>query len=444
MEGAVAGSMTPLAAAEFEPLMARFAPFEPQPHLAVACSGGGDSMALAVLADRWVRSRGGSVTALIVDHSLRPESAREAESVGRALAARGITYCVLVRSEALPATNLEDAARRARYRLLESWCEEHGVLHLLTAHHRDDQAETLLMRLARGSGLDGLTGIAPESARRACRVLRPLLGVAPERLRATLHGLGIGYVEDPMNHDPAFQRVRLRAARAFLAEEGLSADRLAATASRLARARMAIEAMVDSALARAVVLDPCGFVRVDIAILKAAPEEAGLRALSAVLATVGGADYPVRLERLERLYRALPDGIAGGRTLGGCWLLPKVGRVVVCREPAAVAGPLALPPGGRLHWDGRFAITAPEGAPAGLTVAAIGTDAAARLAAESRGGGLPAVIRTTLPGLFDADGLAAVPALAWHRSDVGATLARPEIAVFTPLRPLSGSGFTVV
>src|SRR5690348_9799615 len=230
MEGAVAGSMTPLAAAEFERLMVRFAPFEAGPHLAVACSGGGDSMALAILADRWAYARGGNVTALIVAHRL------------------------LVCADAPPAGNLEDAARRARYGLLEAWCEDNGVLHLLTAHQRDDQAETLLMRLARGSGLDGLAGIAPVSIRRTCRVLRPLLTIPPERLRATLRDHGVAHVEDPMNRDPAFQRVRLRAARAFLAEEGLSAERLAATAARLARARGAVETMVTTTLACAVAL----------------------------------------------------------------------------------------------------------------------------------------------------------------------------------------------
>ncbi|MGH6969755.1 MAG: tRNA lysidine(34) synthetase TilS, partial [Stellaceae bacterium] len=268
MEGTVAGSITPLTTAKFDRLMARFAPFEAGPHLAVACSGGGDSMALVVLADRWARSRGGAVTALIVDHRLRPESAREADGVGRTLAACGIAHRILVCAEALPAANLENAARRARYRLLETWCEDHGVLHLLTAHQRDDQAETLLMRLARGSGLDGLAGIAPLSVRRVCRVLRPLLTVPPERLRATLRALDVAHVEDPMNRDPAFQRVRFRTARAFLVEEGLSAERLAATAAHLARARAALETLVAATLARAVALDPLGYARVDAAALK--------------------------------------------------------------------------------------------------------------------------------------------------------------------------------
>ncbi len=442
MEGAVGGPATPLRADEFDRLMAPFAPFEADPHLAVACSGGGDSMALAVLADGWARSRGGRVTALIVDHRLRPESAREAETAGRTLATHGIDHRVLACSERLPSSDLENAARRARYRLLEAWCEDNGVLHLLTAHHRDDQAETLLMRLARGSGLDGLAGIAPLSLRRTCRVLRPLLTVAPDRLRATLHERGIPYAEDPMNRDPAFQRVRLRAARSVLAAEGLSADRLAATASRLARARAALETLVVDLLARAVALYPLGYATVDGAALKAAPMEVGLRALAVILATVGGADYPVRLERLERLYRLLPDRLGGGRTLGGCQLAPKADAVLVCREPAAVAGGQPVAAGARLLWDGRFAIAVPADAPEGLSLGPLGAEGAARLAADASG--LPALVRATLPALFDGAGLLAVPSMGWRRPGAARALGSREIAVFAPSRPLGGHRLTVV
>lgn len=444
MGGAVAGSLTPLTAAEFGQLMAPFAPFEAAPHLAVACSGGGDSMALAILADRWARSRAGTVTALIVDHRLRPESASEAAGVGRTLAALGIADRILVCGNAPSAGNLEDAARRARYRLLEAWCEDNGVLHLLTAHHRDDQAETLIMRLARGSGLDGLAGIAPVSIRRMCRVLRPLLAIPPERLRATLHDCGVTPIEDPMNRDPAFQRVRLRAVRTFLAEEGLSAERLAATAARLARARGALETMVTATLARVVAVDPLGYARVDATAIKAVPAEVGLRALAAVLATVGGADYPVRLEQLERLYRSLPADIGGGRTLGGCQLVAKAGHVLICREAAAIADQQAAPPGARLHWDGRFAITMPTDAPAGLSVRPLCNDGVARLTAENGDGGGPSVVRLTLPALFDASGVVAVPPLGWCRPGADARLASRETAVFAPLRPLSGLWVTVV
>lgn len=442
MDAAASDPVAPVSADEFDRLMAQFAPFESDPHLAVACSGGGDSMALAALADRWARAQGGGITALVVDHGLRPESASEAVAVGRALTARGIAHSMLVCDERFIGGNLENTARRGRYRLLETWCENHGVLHLLTAHHRDDQAETLLMRLARGSGLDGLAGIAPISIRRTCRILRPLLTIPPERLRATLREFGVAHVEDPMNRDPAFQRVRMRTARSILEAEGLSPERLAATASRLARARAALQTMVTATLARAVALYPLGYAEIDLAVLKKAPAEVGLRALAAVVATVGGADYSGRLEPLERLYAGLPD-MGGGRTLGGCQLVPKVSHVLVCREAAAVAGHLPAPAGARLHWDGRFAVTVPAEAPDGLSVGALGSNAL-RLGPEVGSTGVPAIVRMSLPALFDAAGLLSVPVLGWCRPNAVAALARREIAVFAPLRPLCGQGVTVV
>lgn len=439
------GAEAPVSAAEFAALMAPFAPFEPAPHLAVAVSGGADSVALALLADTWARAQGGRITALTVDHRLRPESAAEAAQVGRWLAARGIAHCCLPREGPPPRGDVQAQARAARYRLLEAWCEAAGVLHLLTAHHREDQAETLLLRLARGSGLDGLAGMAAVAEHAACRVLRPLLGTPRARLRATLAAAGQAWIEDPSNRDPAYARSRLRAAAAALAAAGLTADRLAATAAQLARARAALEAQVAALLAAAVALHPAGFARLDAAALRRAPEEVGLRALAALVATIGGAEFPPRLERLVRLYRRLPDGLAGGRTLGGCRLLPRRGGVLVCREPAAMAPPIAAVPGGRVHWDGRFVLSLPQHEPSlGFTLGALGSDARSIARAAAK---LPPAARPTLPALRDAIGLAAVPHLGYRRDGLAAGAAAAlagAILFFRPTRPLARAGFTVV
>ena len=206
--------------AAFAALMARFAPFEARPHLAVAVSGGADSLALALLADGWARAESGRITALTVDHRLRPGSAEEAARVAHWLRHRAIAHVVLVRDGPGFAGDVQAEARAARYRLLEGWCECQGVLHLLTAHHREDQAETVLLRLARGSGLDGLAGIAAVVERRDCRILRPLLTVPRASLAATLEARGQAWIEDPSNRDPAYARVRLRQAEAVLEREG--------------------------------------------------------------------------------------------------------------------------------------------------------------------------------------------------------------------------------
>ena len=197
--------VTPIDHDEFTASMEALGPFEPRPKLAVAVSGGGDSMALAILADQWARDRGGAVTALIVDHALRPGSADEAAMAGRWLKARRIARQVLVWSGPKPGTGRQEAAREARYALLTDWCRSKGVLHLLLAHHLEDQAETLLLRLGRGSGADGLAAMAALAESAALRFCRPLLGTAPARLRAFLEAEGQPWIEDPSNRDPGLR-----------------------------------------------------------------------------------------------------------------------------------------------------------------------------------------------------------------------------------------------
>jgi tRNA(Ile)-lysidine synthase len=218
MAGRAAPGAAPIDAAEFATLMAGVEPFEPAPRIALGVSGGADSLALALLAASWARSRAGTAVALTVDHRLRRESAAEAAQIGAWLAARQIPHHTLLWEDHPPARRgLQAAARAARHRLLEEWCAENGVLHLLLAHHRQDQAETLLLRLARGSGVDGLAGMAAVAERRSCRILRPLLGVAPARLAATLELLAQPWVEDPSNQNPAYARARLRRSLSLLA-----------------------------------------------------------------------------------------------------------------------------------------------------------------------------------------------------------------------------------
>jgi tRNA(Ile)-lysidine synthase len=426
----------PLEPAEFAALMGRFAPFESRPHFAVAVSGGADSLALALLTDDYARAQGGTVTALTVDHRLRPDSAGEAAQVARWLGAQGIAHCTLVREGPAPAGDVQRAAREARYRMLEQECGRVGVLHLLTAHHREDQAETLLLRLARGSGLDGLAAISATTELAVCRVLRPLLGVARARLTAILTARGQAWIEDPSNRDPAYARARLRGLAPLLAEEGLTAERLADTARRLGRARAALEGEVAALLARAVWLDPAGFAWLDPSPLGAAPDEIALRTLAALLACVGGATYPPRLDGIERLLAGLREGLARGRTLGGCLVAPRRRLVLVCREPEGMAPPVLALPGQATAWDGRFVLSLPPTAPAGLTLGALGQDRTG-LCVE----GVPGAARPALPTLRDRGGPVAVPRLQFFRDataerDLAGTSLR-----FRPIRPLTAAGF---
>ena len=180
----------PLGAAEFAGLIEALGPFEQRPRLAVAVSGGPDSLCLCLLAAGWAAARGGAVSALIVDHGLRPEAAAEARQVAAWLRARRIDHHVLRWAGAKPATGIQAAAREARYRLLGDWCRAAGVLHLLLGHHLDDQAETVALRQARQSGAEGLAGMAAVRELAGLRLLRPFLTVPKTRLLATLEGAG--------------------------------------------------------------------------------------------------------------------------------------------------------------------------------------------------------------------------------------------------------------
>jgi tRNA(Ile)-lysidine synthase len=429
---------------EFAARLDRLGPYEHTPRLAVAVSGGADSLALALLADAWARRRGGTAAALTVDHRLRPESAAEARQTGDRLAARGIAHQTLVWQGPHPRSDIQAAARAARYRLLEGWCAERGCLHLLTAHHLEDRAETFWLRLARGSGLDGLAGISAVTERAQCRLLRPLLDVPPERLRARLRREDQAWIEDPSNRNAEFGRVRVRQARALLAAEGLSAGRLAETLRHLGRARQALESGTCALLARAVSPHAAGFAWVDAEAIRRAEPELGLRALAAVLATIGGTDYPPRLERLERLYAALEhDDLERGRTLGRCRLVRKGARLLICREAAAVEGPVALSAGGSCLWDGRFRIEAASTCPDGVTAGALGQDRG-ELPPEAlrRLRTLPGPARPSLVALRDRTGLAEIPALGWSRG-AAHSLGIAQIT-FRPSRSLAPVGFTVV
>ncbi len=445
-EDARAGSgPAPLGDPEFDSLMAAVGPFEARPHVAIAVSGGADSLALCLLADAWARRRGGRVSALTVDHGLRPGSADEARAVGRWLKTRGLDHHVLRWRGAKPASGVQAAARTARYRLLGTWCREAGVLHLALAHHLDDQAETFLMRLGRGSGVDGLAAMSAIVEKPSARVVRPLLGVAKVRLQATLRGLGQDWIEDPSNRDPGFARTGARAALSGLAAAGLSADVLAQTASGLARARIALEDAAAALAATCCSVYPEGYVRIDGPALAAAPAEISLRVLGRVLASVGGAAHGPGREKLERLHARLVGGGAdAGRTLGGCRVMGTAGGYLVCREDRNLPGPMAAVPGQPILWDGRFAIefSGPADPGAGLRLGPLGRDGWTEVAARNPGPPrVPAAAGPSLPALFDGDGPIRVPHLNY-----GAGVGRPggvEFASlrFAPSNTLSGTGF---
>jgi len=304
-------------------LKALFFDLEHFPALVLAVSGGPDSTALMVLAARWrktLKAKLGLI-AVTVDHGLRKEARREAADVARLARKLGIMHRTLRWTGRKPKTGLQEAARKARYRLLAEAARKANAMHILTAHTRDDQAETVLIRMSRGSGVSGLAAMAristlPGDGEGQIKLVRPLLDIAKVRLVATLRAAKIPFAEDPSNRDPRFTRARLRGLMRELAREGLDARRLALLALRLKRADMAIEAAVDRAEAE-LALSPAAAGAIAIAFDAAGyaqlPPEIALRLIGRAIAKAGD-EGPVELGKLEALKAALDAAQNGGNT----------------------------------------------------------------------------------------------------------------------------------
>jgi tRNA(Ile)-lysidine synthase len=384
------------------------------PSVAVALSGGPDSLALALLAADWAKAHDIPLTTLTVDHRLRPESAAEAAQVAAWMAARSIPHQILTWNAPKPTANLQAAARQARYDLLTGWCRSHSVPVLLLGHHADDQIETFLLRLARGSGLRGLSAMQPDTVCNGIRLVRPLLDIPKQTLRDYLGSLGQPWLEDPSNTDPRFDRSRMRSLAATLPEAGIPAARVLLAIRNLQRANAAIEAMVAERLQKTCTFHPEGFATLTPAAV-ATPDEVALRTLAAVLQTVGGRAQTGRLAALEGLLTALRQDDATPRTLQGCLAHrnPQTEDILFWREPAAVAPP-ALAVDGML-WDNRFRIqlngceTATD-----IWIGALGTAGWQQIEARCRKQKrLAAVVRLTLPALWQQGRVLAVPQLGW-------------------------------
>lgn len=399
--------------------------------LGLAVSGGGDSMAMLYLAHNWTRTYGIRLWVATVDHGLRPESAVEADMVAEECAALGWPHATL-RWHWDGVGNVQDAARRARLSLIDQWRGD--LRHVLFAHTLDDQAETVLMRLARGSGVDGLSGMAAfrEVAPHAvnvlaleaaqidgvapCRdnvipgytVLRPCLEMQRSELRHYLQVLKGRWVEDPSNDNRDFERVRVRQLLRHLSEEGITATVLSDTARRMARARDGLKARLVDAVRSLSSAAPLGQVRIDRDGFAALDEETRLRLLTAGLCYVAGAEYRPRAASSEALLTQVLSG--GGGTLHGAEVLVEKAYLRIVREGAAVAG--VDTPLGEL-WDGQWRLVDPAGlCPADATVRVLGEEGWKQMVDRS-GLTLPYRAALALPSVWSDGTLLACPALGF-------------------------------
>jgi tRNA(Ile)-lysidine synthase len=366
-------------------------PFGAAPFLTVGVSGGPHSLALALLAQGWVRQRGGRLVALVVDHGLRPGSAAEAAWTDGTLRRFGIEAQVIALGLATGAA-VQERARAARLQAMLARCAALGVPWLLLGQHRGDQAETVLFRALRGSGGAGLAGIPPLRAAAAAMLLRPLLQMPPVRLEALLKANGVVPLRDPSNLDPRFMRVRLRQGLADPDGQGCGVAALAAAGQAFARRRAHRDEAVAARLAAAARVAPEGWARLDAAAL--GDDAVAAAALAALLRLISGAEYAPAALPVAALLRRGQGTLHGVQWQGG----------MLCREAAACAPPLPARPGCR--WDSRWRVVR---APEATLVGPLGRDAAGLDRAARRG--LPARVLAGLPALRRAGVVVSVPAL---------------------------------
>jgi tRNA(Ile)-lysidine synthase len=277
-----------------------------------------------------------------------------------------------------------------------------GPVAVVTAHTEDDQAETLLMRLARGSGLDGLTGMSAQrlmGQRPKCQLVRPLLQVPGVRLRATLDASGISWIEDPSNESVHFERVRVRKAKAALAALGLTNDRIGLSARRLERSRAALDAATSELQAAAKLSLHGGiYASLEVAAFQSAPEDLRIRLMGRLVAAFGGQKEPVRLAKIEALVERLGHAEFEAATLGGTIVTRRREKIGVCREPGRSELPeIELQPGASAVWDRRFRVHVGIEAGAPIVVRALGPAAFASIRRTLEGAIPPARAAATTP-----------------------------------------------
>ncbi len=381
----------------------------------IAVSGGSDSLALLHLMAERARHSGLQIRAVTVDHGLRPEAAGEADFVAEQCKALGIAHTILRWQGWDGAGNLQDQARRARYRLMAEWANSEGMTAIALGHTADDQAETVLMRLARGAGVDGLSGMADRRTAHSVVWLRPLLQVQRQQLRDYLVSKGLGWLDDPSNEDCRFDRVKARQALAALSPLGIGIRKLATVASNLRDARKALEIQTQFAAESLATVD-AGDVVFDRARLAAIPVEIGRRLMRHATKWVSSAEYGPRGISLVDAYAAVLRG--RDVTLHGCHLLASGSDIRVTREYQAVREEEAAI---GAVWDHRWRISGPENK--GLSIRAL-SEAGLRHCPDWRDSGRPRVSLLAGPAVWRGDQLLAAP-LAGRAEGWSAALIHP-------------------
>ena len=356
-----------------------------------------------------MRATGRPVMAVTVDHALRPEAAAEAAQVAKVCAELAVPHQILRWDHGTIAGNLQDQARQARYGLIGTWARGQGITHIVLGHTADDQAETFLMGLGRGAGLDGLSGMRPQWQTEGVTFLRPFLGYARAVLRRYLTRQGGGWIDDPSNENTRFTRVRARQVIAALAPLGIDLARLNTVIGHLATAQTALENVTQTAAARLMQAEAGGVTfRRDLWTQE--PAEIQRRLLVLALRQVSGAPYAPRAVSVQRVLAAVGSG--RDVTLWGCRFRVKPELLHLTREPRAVAGITCAT---TALWDGRWQVSGPH-AP-DLTLRALGAEGL-RLCKSWRESGYSRDVLLVSPAVWRGNALVSAPLAGfgpdWH------------------------------
>lgn len=385
--------------------------------VAIAVSGGSDSMALALLASNLKLD----IIAITVDHGLRPESNSEAKTVGNWLKKHDIQHVILQWDGTKPTSNIQSEARNARYELMSDFCYKNKIKTLLVAHTMDDQAETVLLRLMRGSGVDGLSGIAEISQHNKIKIIRPLLGFSKEELRQYLKTKKQEWVNDPSNENDKFDRIKIRKFINQSENPDILTARLVNTAENMARSRDFIEEELKKHMAEISSFESEGYAIVNLKKLLKSHEEIIFRTLSILLTKISGSYYKPRFENIKNLYEMLQKPTFKAATLWGCRIYKpddkkNNGNIFIVRELSAISGDIEAQK--ECVWDGRF-ICKYSGK--GFYIGALGKNGLSQITKNNNKIdklNLPKEIIYSLPSLKSKDGkIIAVPHINYFEKE---------------------------
>lgn len=394
--------------------MAIFAPFELCPSIGLAISGGGDSMALLLLLREWTIISGAKIIALTVDHKLRQESAQEAQYVKQVCKDLGVEHHIIEwhHSEKIR-YNLQSEARKFRYDSLTGFCKKHQIMHLAVAHNLEDQAETFLMNLNKGSGLDGLSAMPSATYRNGIRIVRPLLEFSRQELREYLLSNHVEWVDDPSNDNERFNRVRLRN---LVANDEIFTKRIALSASHLGAVRLVYEKHIAELLANVVTLHQAGFCTMDFARFLSLKHDDAVRILMQVTVTIGNNKNKPRFESLLAVFERVKLSRQGKIiTFNNCNIVRHQKELFVYKEVMNDDGEQILQRGKSLLWNGHMVCSQMDGLRITYPTVEDWSDVREELGRDKSKFSMIKRVFYSLPVLKDLEKLTAIPYLRCYR-----------------------------